>query len=88
MTFPKILFFIHFVSYTVLNLSAEIEFIRDVKPILEHNCISCHREGNVKGGIRLDTKEAAFKPVMEVIVARQTRRQFSLLDYDFAIRRR
>jgi formylglycine-generating enzyme required for sulfatase activity len=61
MTFPKILFFIHFVSYTVLNLSAEIEFIRDVKPILEHNCISCHREGNVKGGIRLDTKEEAFK---------------------------
>ena len=55
MTFPKILFFVHFVSYTVLNLSAEIEFIRDVKPILEHNCISCHREGNVKGGIRLDT---------------------------------
>jgi len=39
---------------------AEIEFVRDVKPILEHNCVSCHREGNVKGKVRLDTKEAAF----------------------------
>jgi len=39
---------------------AEIEFVRDVKPVLEHNCVSCHREGNVKGKVRLDTKEAAF----------------------------
>jgi len=39
---------------------AEIEFVRDVKPILEHNCVSCHREGNVKGKVRLDTKQAAF----------------------------
>ena len=36
------------------------DFIRDVKPILEHNCVSCHREDNAKGKIRLDTKEAAF----------------------------
>ena len=39
---------------------AEIEFVRDVKPILEHNCVSCHREGNAKGKVRLDTKKAAF----------------------------
>ena len=36
------------------------DFIRDVKPILEHNCVSCHREDNAKGKIRLDTKKAAF----------------------------
>ena len=29
--------------------------------MLEHNCVSCHREGNVKGNVRLDTKEEAFK---------------------------
>jgi formylglycine-generating enzyme required for sulfatase activity len=39
---------------------AEIEFVRDVKPILEHNCVSCHREGNAKGKVRLDTKKVAF----------------------------
>jgi formylglycine-generating enzyme required for sulfatase activity len=39
----------------------EVEFVRDVKPILEHNCISCHREDNAKGKIRLDQKAVAFK---------------------------
>jgi formylglycine-generating enzyme required for sulfatase activity len=40
--------------------SSDIDFIRDVKPILEHNCVSCHREDNDKGDIRLDTKAATF----------------------------
>ena len=39
---------------------ADIDFIRDVKPILEHNCVSCHREGNDKGDVILDSKKAAF----------------------------
>ena len=39
---------------------ANIDFIRDVKPILEHNCVSCHREGNDKGDVILDSKKAAF----------------------------
>ena len=41
--------------------SSEIDFIRDVKPILEHNCISCHREDNAKGDIRLDTLAATLE---------------------------
>ena len=43
------------------SIFAEIDFVRDVKPVLEHNCVSCHREGNVKGNVRLDTKAEAFK---------------------------
>jgi formylglycine-generating enzyme required for sulfatase activity len=39
----------------------KVEFVRDVKPILEHNCVSCHREDNAKGKIRLDDKINAFK---------------------------
>ena len=39
----------------------EIDFVRDVKPVLEFNCVSCHREDNAKGKLRLDTKEHAFK---------------------------
>ena len=42
------------------GLSGEIDFVRDVQPILEHNCVSCHREDNDKGGVRLDNKKAAF----------------------------
>ena len=41
--------------------SSEIDFIRDVRPILEHNCVSCHREDNAKGDIRLDTKSATLE---------------------------
>ena len=32
----------------------------EMLPILEHNCVSCHREDNAKGNVRLDTKEATL----------------------------
>ncbi len=38
-----------------------IDFVKDIQPILEFNCVACHREGHGKGGLRLDTKELAFK---------------------------
>ncbi len=50
------LIFIPFVGV----FSSEIDFARDVKPILEHNCVSCHRADNAKGDVQLDTKEATF----------------------------
>ena len=54
-----------FISLTYLlfsvSLFSKIDFVRDVKPVLEHNCVSCHREDNVKGNVRLDTKAEAFK---------------------------
>lgn len=55
-------FFLSVIPVTSLLFgeSSEIEFVRDVKPILEHNCVSCHREDNAKGDIRLDTKEATL----------------------------
>ena len=39
---------------------ADIDFVRDVKPILEHNCVSCHRADKAEGDIRFDDKESAF----------------------------
>ena len=42
------------------SIFAEIDFVRDVQPILEHNCVSCHRADNAKGDIRLDQKKHAF----------------------------
>ena len=41
-------------------LYADIDFVRDVKPILEHNCVSCHRADKAEGDIRFDDKESAF----------------------------
>ncbi len=46
-----------------LTLAAvqKIDFVKDIQPILEFNCVACHRDGHAKGGLRLDVKEAAFK---------------------------
>ena len=43
------------------TLAAEIDFVQDVKPVLEFNCVSCHRADNAKGKLRLDEKAFAFK---------------------------
>ena len=38
----------------------KIDFMTEVKPILEFNCTSCHNEKKDKGDLRLDTKKLAF----------------------------
>jgi formylglycine-generating enzyme required for sulfatase activity/cytochrome c551/c552 len=37
------------------------EFTKEIKPILEMNCVACHHEGHAKGNLRLDVKDLAFK---------------------------
>jgi formylglycine-generating enzyme required for sulfatase activity/mono/diheme cytochrome c family protein len=37
-----------------------VEFVKDIQPILEFNCVACHRDGHKKGGLRLDEKDLAF----------------------------
>ena len=41
-----------------------VDFVADVKPILEMNCLVCHnpQHAGENGKFRLDTKEEAFKP--------------------------
>ncbi|HMC29022.1 MAG TPA: SUMF1/EgtB/PvdO family nonheme iron enzyme, partial [Verrucomicrobiae bacterium] len=38
-----------------------IDFVKDIQPLLELNCVACHREGHAKGGLRLDKASEAFK---------------------------
>ncbi len=40
--------------------ASEIDFVRDVRPIFETHCYSCHSEEKQKSGLRLDVKSAAF----------------------------
>jgi hypothetical protein len=40
---------------------ADRHFVDRVKPLLESRCISCHGPDKVKGGLRLDSREAALK---------------------------
>ncbi len=37
------------------------DFVRDVRPILQQHCYSCHGPESQKSGLRLDIKSAAFK---------------------------
>ena len=45
------------------SIEREIDFVRDIKPILEAACVGCHGENEKERGgkYRLDSKEAAFK---------------------------
>src|SRR5437867_3715825 len=38
-----------------------VDFTRDIKPILDTSCVSCHGPQKQKGGLRLDVKAAAMK---------------------------
>jgi formylglycine-generating enzyme required for sulfatase activity len=42
-------------------LTGAVDFVRDVKPILEFNCVSCHQASKDKGDLRLDTYEQMLK---------------------------
>ncbi len=45
----------------VLKAVRKVDFVRDIQPILETSCVSCHQDGHDKGGLRLDTRELALK---------------------------
>ena len=42
----------------------KIDFVKEIQPIFEYNCVGCHREGFAKesgGGYQMDVKALAFK---------------------------
>src|SRR5262245_4960265 len=39
----------------------KVEFARDVLPIFERSCLSCHGPQRPKSGLRLDNRESALK---------------------------
>ncbi len=41
--------------------AADIDFVRDVQPILQTHCYSCHGQAKQKSGLRLDIKSEAFE---------------------------
>ncbi|MEM9016797.1 MAG: DUF1549 domain-containing protein, partial [Verrucomicrobiota bacterium] len=62
----KAVFLTSFVALFSLALpvfaqAGEIDFKRDIQPILEFNCVSCHQESKVKGGLRFDQASLFFE---------------------------
>ena len=41
--------------------SGPVDFVRDVKPLLQSACARCHARGNDKGGFRFDTRDLFLK---------------------------
>ena len=56
----KIITFIT-ILMSAFSLFAEVDFNKDVKPILDKHCTKCHGEEKDKGGLALHTKFHAFK---------------------------
>ncbi|HYV29397.1 MAG TPA: c-type cytochrome domain-containing protein, partial [Candidatus Eisenbacteria bacterium] len=58
-------------SALLLRAAEPVDFVKDIKPILEIACVKCHTAERHKGELRLDTKAGAFKggEKGEVIVA-------------------
>ena len=42
--------------------AAAVDFVKQVKPILEKGCVKCHGPKQAKGDYRLDSKDAAMRP--------------------------
>ena len=42
-------------------VAGEVDFVQDVRPILQRHCYSCHGEEKQQSGLRLDVKSEAFK---------------------------
>lgn len=41
--------------------TTQVEFVRDIKPIFDNSCVTCHKQGKAKGKLRLDVREEALK---------------------------
>ncbi len=61
-TTHKLLFASLLVGLVTAGARADVEYNRDVRPILTENCFKCHGPAAKKGGFRLDVREDAIKP--------------------------
>jgi hypothetical protein len=56
---PKQPYFFRFAALVGLTVQAAAapDFVKDIQPILEKNCVRCHDADKTKGGLRMDTHE-------------------------------
>ncbi len=44
-----------------LKTAKKVNFVEDIKPILEVHCVACHKEGHAKGKLNIETRALALK---------------------------
>lgn len=47
---------------------APVDFVRDIQPVLEKKCLSCHNPNSVKGDVDLSTAAAVLDPDSELVI--------------------
>src|SRR5262245_1030338 len=48
-------------AVSAADVTAKVDFAKDIRPILEKNCYECHGSEKEKSGLRLDLKGPALK---------------------------
>ena len=48
-------------ALTASGAPAPVDFVREVRPLLVKRCLACHDAEHSKGGLRLDSRQAALK---------------------------
>src|SRR5579862_1204176 len=53
---------LHFSFFIAFASDDEVQFNRDIRPIMSDTCFLCHGPAKAKGGLRMDKPESAFSP--------------------------
>lgn len=56
-----VFFFFALVPGVLSGAEAKVDFVRDIRPLLEKHCYSCHGAERQKSGLRLDIKSEALR---------------------------
>ena len=52
---------INYAALLPASADRQVDFVRDVQPILRERCFECHSQGNEEGGLNLGIKSRAFE---------------------------
>jgi mono/diheme cytochrome c family protein len=57
----RVLIFAAFAFATTVLADTKVDFVKDIEPVFQQNCVKCHGPEKQKGGLRLDSKDTAMK---------------------------
>ncbi|MDF1659383.1 MAG: DUF1553 domain-containing protein [Verrucomicrobiales bacterium] len=66
--FVEMLFVAALLSKGAVVTAAPVDFVKDIQPVLEKKCLSCHNPNSVKGDIDLSTAELVLDPEAELVI--------------------